>query len=404
MTVYSHSRLSCFEDCPQKFKFRYIDKVETEEEEETVERFLGVRVHKALELLYFDVMHQKFTALDDVLVGLRQDWKAQWSADIKFIRKGFTEDNYKRMAEKYVTDYYRRYSPFTQTKTIGLEAPIMFNLDKAGKYRLKGYIDRLAEGRDGYYEIHDYKTGRMSAPEALHKDRQLALYMLGVKHQYTDTKHVRLIWHFLAFDKELDSTRTDAQLEMLRQQTIKLIETIEAEERYRASPGSLCSWCEYQSLCGQWSHKFKVMEEPAKYNADSGVKLVNKYAELKSVQRQMNKAWDEQLDELEAALLAYAKKEKIDAVFGTTHKIRIKDSERLVFPGKNTEERERLEALLRKHRKLSEVSQLDTTALGRILADNEWDGPLTAALRGYVDVERKKRLFLSKSTEEDSAD
>jgi putative RecB family exonuclease len=51
MTVYSHSRLSCFEPCPQKFKLQYIYKVETEVEE-SIEAFLDVRVHEALEKLY----------------------------------------------------------------------------------------------------------------------------------------------------------------------------------------------------------------------------------------------------------------------------------------------------------------------------------------------------------------
>lgn len=43
MTVYFHSRLSCFEDCPQKYKLNYIDRAETEIEE-SIEVFLGGRV------------------------------------------------------------------------------------------------------------------------------------------------------------------------------------------------------------------------------------------------------------------------------------------------------------------------------------------------------------------------
>lgn len=42
MTVYSHSRLSTFEQCPHKFKLRYIDKVKTEAEE-SVEAFMNVK-------------------------------------------------------------------------------------------------------------------------------------------------------------------------------------------------------------------------------------------------------------------------------------------------------------------------------------------------------------------------
>jgi len=50
MTVYSHSRLSCFEQCPQKYKLQYIDRMETEVEE-NIEAFLGSRVHDTLEKL-----------------------------------------------------------------------------------------------------------------------------------------------------------------------------------------------------------------------------------------------------------------------------------------------------------------------------------------------------------------
>jgi len=58
MLLYSHSRLSSFEQCPQKFKLKYIDKAEVEVEE-TIERFLGSRVHDALEKRYVTVSGRK---------------------------------------------------------------------------------------------------------------------------------------------------------------------------------------------------------------------------------------------------------------------------------------------------------------------------------------------------------
>jgi len=74
MTVYSHSRLSSFEQCPYKFKLRYIDKVETEVEE-SVETFMGIRVHETLEKLYSDLRYQKKNSLEDLLVYLNDEWK-----------------------------------------------------------------------------------------------------------------------------------------------------------------------------------------------------------------------------------------------------------------------------------------------------------------------------------------
>ncbi len=73
MTVYSHSRLSTFEQCPQKFKLQYIDKVETEVEE-SIEAFLGSRTHETLEKLYRDLQYQKENTLDDLLSFLHDEW------------------------------------------------------------------------------------------------------------------------------------------------------------------------------------------------------------------------------------------------------------------------------------------------------------------------------------------
>jgi putative RecB family exonuclease len=62
MTVYSHSRLSCFEQCPQKFKLQYIDKVETEVEESI----------EALEKLYRDLQYQKTDSLEAVFKCIKR--------------------------------------------------------------------------------------------------------------------------------------------------------------------------------------------------------------------------------------------------------------------------------------------------------------------------------------------
>ena len=401
MTVYSHSRLSCYEQCPQKFKLQYIDKVETEIEE-SIEAFLGSRVHETLEKLYRDHEHQKLDSLNELLDFLRTEWKSNWSDAIVIVNTDYKPENYLKMAEKYISDYYQRYHPFNQGRTVALEERIQINLDPAGAYKLQGYIDRLTERKDGYYEIHDYKTNsRMPLADYLRTDRQLALYMIGVKNQYPDVKHVRLIWHFLKFDKEVDSTRTDAELGELKRSTIQLIDTIEDDEKYLAHPGYLCEWCEFKPLCRQWRHSFKVADQPVnEYLKDSGVQLVNRYAELKNKQKQLDNEIEEEIEKLEQAIIAFAQKEQVDCVFGSKNKVRITECERCCFPSKNSKERQRLEDLLRSHGKLDEVSQLDTTALGEIIQGNKWDPEVLEKLRQFVLLEKKKRLYLSKLKEQ----
>jgi len=131
------------------------------------------------------------------------------------------------------------------------------------------------------------------------------------------------------------------------------------------------------------------------------VQLVNRYAELKSEQKQVNDEFDEELGQLEEALLGFAEKQQVDCVFGSKHKIRISDTEKCSFPSKNSKERKSLETLLQKHGKLAEVQQLDTTALGKIISEERWEPELLETVRSYIDVERKKRLYLSRLTKDE---
>jgi putative ABC transport system permease protein len=57
-TTYSHSRLSCFEQCPHRYKLRYIDEVEIEERQ-GIEAFTGTLVHLSLQHLHEEAAQGK---------------------------------------------------------------------------------------------------------------------------------------------------------------------------------------------------------------------------------------------------------------------------------------------------------------------------------------------------------
>ena len=397
MPIYSHSRLSCFENCPHKYKLQYIDKVETEIEE-SVEAFLGSRVHETLEKLYRDMQHQKENSLEDLLVFLQDEWAKNWSDSIVIVKKEYKPDNYLKMGEKFITNYYNRYKPFDRGKIIALEDRVIIKLDESGNYKMQGYIDRLTETKDGNYEIHDYKTNsRLPMPEYIQNDRQLALYSIGVKGKYPDAESVRLIWHFLAFDKEIDSTRADEELDELKQNTIHLIDVIESEKEFQTNPSRLCDWCEFKTICRQFSHLYKLEDKPAnEYLNDPGVKLVNRYVELQNKKKQIKLDLYAEIEKLEEAIIAFAEKENVDVVFGSGNKVKIGVSKRYACPSKHSKERDRLEQLLRAKGKWGEVVQLDTNAINKIIQEKKWDEELMEILKEYVNLEESKRIYLSK--------
>jgi len=207
---------------------------------------------KPLKKLYQDLMYQNENTLGNLFSFLCDEWDKNWNDSIVVVKKQYGLNDYLEMAEKCIADYYNRYKPFNHGKTISLEERILINLDESDDYRLCGYVDRLTKAEDGCYEIHDYKTcSRLSSLETTETDRQLALYSIGVKERYPDVKNIRLVWHFLKFDREIDSVRTDAELEELKKNTIQLIDTIENTEEFPTHPSKLCDWCKFKPMCSQ---------------------------------------------------------------------------------------------------------------------------------------------------------
>ena len=51
MPTFSNSRLSAYENCPMQYRLKYVDEVAVPPRE-SVEAYLGKRVHEALEFLY----------------------------------------------------------------------------------------------------------------------------------------------------------------------------------------------------------------------------------------------------------------------------------------------------------------------------------------------------------------
>ncbi len=260
--LYSHSRMSCFENCPKQFHYRYVLRIPAETE--SIEAYLGKRVHEVLERLHRFVGRGLVPSLDKVVARFRQLWRDGFQPErIRIVREECDEAHYLEMGERCLRQFYRRHYPFDADETLALEERVTVDIDPARGYRVQGFIDRLARARDGALEIHDYKTSRrMPSQRQLDADRQLALYQLGVSGGHPDSP-VRLVWHFLAHGQTRVSTRTPEQLDELRRATAALIDRIEAEDRFEARPGPLCAWCEYRDACPESAARGAAAGPPA---------------------------------------------------------------------------------------------------------------------------------------------
>ncbi len=249
MPVYSHSRLSAFEKCPLQYRYRYLDRIKRDTQ--SIEAFLGNRVHEALEKLYRDLQASKRLTLDEVLAVYQRSWEKNYSDKITIVKTDRTPEEYRKTGEECLAKYYRSHDPFDDGQTLGLEERVTLSLDEEGRYQLQGYIDRLVRQGQGVYEIHDYKTssGRPPSDAELRADRQLTLYQMAVEKRFPDAREIRLVWHYLVFDQERTSARTPGEIEQHRRKTIGLIDTIEGTKAFPPRESPLCRWCEYNDIC-----------------------------------------------------------------------------------------------------------------------------------------------------------
>lgn len=249
MTIYSHSRLSTFEQCQLKFKYRYIDKIISKTQ--SIEAFLGKMVHDTLEWLYFKTSQENIIpSIDKIIEYYANRWETSDNENIVIIKKGLTKKDYFNKGVKFILDYYGKHAPFEE-KTIGIEKRIVIELSESEGHKIQGFIDRLVHNpKKDEYEIHDYKTGNfLPKKEKFDTDRQLALYSIGVKELFGKDKNVVLVWHYLAHNIKICSQRTNEQLEQLKKEILELITKIESTTEFIPNKSALCDWCEYKEMC-----------------------------------------------------------------------------------------------------------------------------------------------------------
>ena len=397
MPVYSHSQLSTYEDCPLKYKLCYRDKIKRYTE--GVEAFLGTMVHEALKKCYDDVRLTKLNSLGDLLAYYDKLWQENWHDSIVITKVDVAQDHYHNLGRRLLETYYNRYAPFDSDMTLSTEMRLNFALGGEGKYRMTGFIDRLSRTGEGIYQIHDYKTSaHLPSQEDVDNDRQLGLYHIGIQKKWPDIRDIRLVWHYLAFDRELVSSRSDEAIANLAQDAMRLIDEIESATDFPPRESGLCDWCEYPDLCPLRKHFHTVEALPVnEYLSEPGVALVNKYAELREKAAEI----DRETEKVKEAIIDYARREQAQVIKGSDRKVRVVFDKRLKLPGKNEPERQGLDSSIKEAGKWMDVSQLDTTALTWIIEGSLWDKALIDEVMRYGRIEETSAVYLSKLKEEE---
>lgn len=410
---FSPSKLSSYKDCPQKYKFRYIDGVKRKGQ--TVEQFLGTCVHKAFEELHGGLQQGKRLSQQEAVALFEAEFNLGFAGLLPgHDGKPPVKEDWLQVGRDCIGNYYRANEPFDKDRTVAVEKRIGFPIEIGDQtYRLEGFIDRLAlSNADEAFEIHDYKTAK-SLPNQEHVDQdwQLALYEIAVRHEWPDTKKVRLVWHYVRHGKSLTSTRDIGQLNALKADVARTVEAIKKDHEFKPNETPLCGWCEYRAICPVFAHGENLLKLPPELrSSDEGRQAVDALEEIEGRKKHLRaEIRDLEAEEakLEGQLLAYAAKNGFKSVSGTHADAAVVEKETVKWPTKTHEAQKlaALEAELMAHPLWPSVSHFDGHRLLDGLKAQDWpEGwrkTAEDALTRYAQRGRETALRLRKRRDAD---
>ncbi|MSP14251.1 MAG: hypothetical protein EXR62_15005 [Chloroflexi bacterium] len=423
--VYPLDQLTLYETCALSYRYRYLDHLQASSlapstlestlarQRQSIEHFLEARIRQALERLYRDLLHTRLLSLEEWVAGYEKDWLEHWDTGIqanytaRSLAPDLAPEDFLAMGRRCLEDFYRRYAPFDQDRTLLLEEPFELDLYGDSAYIVSFPVERVAVAPDGSYVVH--LTSVASAIPGATDWRTLwrgALACLAVQRRFSPVAgEVKVIRHDLVFNREeilpLDQEAL-SQLILCTSQVIDQVENSQSQQLFPFHESAYCEDCPFYSLCPAKQHTNRLVRLlPLARGRDVGVRLADQYVTLHQERQRLRREYRErlariqaQMREAEETLLDYAQRQGLGAIQGTEHQVAIKEQLALRFPpGLDGERRrEALEHLLRLAGLWHTVAQLDETALRRAFAAGGIPPAVREAALELVEVEIQPRL------------
>ncbi|MBN1773198.1 MAG: PD-(D/E)XK nuclease family protein [Deltaproteobacteria bacterium] len=233
----SVSRLRRFESCPLSFKLHYVDQLKAEPNDAL--RF-GSLLHAVLERLYRWVVDEEFAGRIEEARALevyREEWQRSGLSGFAVFQEGVD----------ILHAYLGEHGEVDHRNVLAVEQE--FRLP-AGAFEVLGYIDRVDRIDDETIAIIDYKTNRLIfTRDEVDSDFQLTVYLMAARQLWPWAAKVRLVFHLLRHGIQMETERTEAQVEAARDYIIALGRQTEAAIDYPARLNANCSYCDHRNQC-----------------------------------------------------------------------------------------------------------------------------------------------------------
>lgn len=234
----SHSSMGLYKECPQRFKFRYLDGIR--ESPKSYFSF-GQSVHKALE--YFYRSQLLAPVLNDVLAFYKTHWVKEGYKTAEEEKKNFDE------GVRIINAFYKKHAADWKPP-LATEYDFSVTVDGVS---VCGKIDRIDKLPSGALHVIDYKTGKAFSPDKVTQDQQLTLYQVACE-DALGAPVERLTLYHLPTLTPMDSPRhEDSLVRNLRKSILSVKTSIDAGDFTPKPDDWKCKWCDYKKICPAWN-------------------------------------------------------------------------------------------------------------------------------------------------------
>jgi putative RecB family exonuclease len=206
--------------------------------------------------------------------------------------------------------------------------------------------------------------------------------------QWPEAEKAKLIWHYLLFNKQVESSRTKKQLMEVQEAVVAKIKVIEACDDFLPLKSALCDWCDFQEICPLWKHPKKVEKlEENKYRKDSGVKLVTAYSELEEEKKEFKQkisGIEQEQEKIAEAAIEFAKSNDIQVIDGPDKRLVVTIKDEFGAPTRKDDQDkwEKLRAFLIEKDRYTEVSIVNNSMLQSML--KKWPRDVVDSVKKFL--------------------
>ncbi|HUT85410.1 MAG TPA: PD-(D/E)XK nuclease family protein, partial [Elusimicrobiales bacterium] len=248
---FSYSKMNTYKECPQKYKFRYVDRIK---EKPKFYFAFGHSIHSSLEFLY-NVKSPPFPTLNEVLKAFETDWKST-----TYNAKGYpNSERHEADFQKGLDILAKYYKKHENTLHVPLSVEFRSRLAIDG-LNVTIVVDRIDYLGDGKIAIVDYKTGK----SIVNNTDQLLMYqnilektpslkeMITAKYgDFISKLQVdKSTFYYVNSLTEKEHDRADKkQINAFWKEVLEVAESIRDGKFTPVPCEKSCRYCDYKSMC-----------------------------------------------------------------------------------------------------------------------------------------------------------